>query len=258
MQTVPKLSKAEIYGLTRSCIIYYAQPWKWRRLLDFYGQFIQEGDLCFDIGAHVGNRSFFWRKLNAKVVAVEPHEATSSFLSDVFRDDHHVSIINCAMAAKPGSGQLHIDPQNPTINTISTSWQTQLKNDKSWQNARWEKVQKVQLKTLDQLIEKFGLPKFCKIDAEGSELAVLQGLSQAIPVTTFEYIPICVDQALACIERLEELGSYRYNWSPGESLNLALDSWLTASDTCQFLRKHCTRSSISGDIIALLQTGNDA
>jgi len=156
--------------------------------------------------------------------------------------------------AAAGDGQLHINPYNPTINTLSQDWQQQLQADKTWQGTRWDEVQKVALKTLDQLIAEFGHPRFCKIDVEGSELAVLQGLNQAIAFISFEYIPACVEQAIACVKRLEELGCYRYNWSAGESLQLAFDHWLDQESICQFLNLHSQDSHVSGDIIAALNS----
>ena len=43
-------------GLARSLLIYYGNPRKGQRMKQFYAQFMGPGDLCFDIGAHVGNR----------------------------------------------------------------------------------------------------------------------------------------------------------------------------------------------------------
>ena len=40
------------------------------KYVDFYRQFVTEGDLCFDVGANVGRRTRTFLKLKAKVVAV--------------------------------------------------------------------------------------------------------------------------------------------------------------------------------------------
>jgi hypothetical protein len=40
--------------------------------LRFYGAFVSAGDLVFDVGAHVGNRTAVFLELGARVVAVEP------------------------------------------------------------------------------------------------------------------------------------------------------------------------------------------
>ena len=62
----------ERLGIFRSVAMYYWKPFNKRRLKRFYAQFIQPGDLCFDLGAHLGNRANAWLALGAKIVAVEP------------------------------------------------------------------------------------------------------------------------------------------------------------------------------------------
>ena len=57
-------------GLLRSVLMYHGIPFRRRRLTQFYAQFIQPGDLCFDIGAHVGSRLRAWTPLGARIVAV--------------------------------------------------------------------------------------------------------------------------------------------------------------------------------------------
>jgi hypothetical protein len=42
-------------------------------MLEFYSQFIKNGELCFNIGANIGNRLKKLFLFGAKVVAVEPH-----------------------------------------------------------------------------------------------------------------------------------------------------------------------------------------
>ena len=46
-----------LLGLGRSLAIYHGIPGRQRRLRQFYATFVSPGDLVFDIGAHVGNRT---------------------------------------------------------------------------------------------------------------------------------------------------------------------------------------------------------
>lgn len=52
---------------------YYA-PGRAAVLDAFYGRFLGAGELAFGIGAHVGDRSASFRRLGARVVAVEPQQ----------------------------------------------------------------------------------------------------------------------------------------------------------------------------------------
>ena len=70
-------------GVMRSLGIYYG--WHQRRrssAMDaLYRRFVKRGDLVFDIGAHVGDRVAAFRRLGARVVAVEPQPALASTLT---------------------------------------------------------------------------------------------------------------------------------------------------------------------------------
>jgi hypothetical protein len=60
------------------------------------------------------------------------------------------------------------------------------------------------------------VPNFSKIDVEGHELAVLEGLSNPLPALSFEFTTIQRPLALACLNRLGTLGAYEFNVSLGE------------------------------------------
>ena len=48
-------------------------------------QFVRPGDLVFDVGAHVGDRIAAFRRLGARVVAVEPQPALVRTLQAALR-----------------------------------------------------------------------------------------------------------------------------------------------------------------------------
>src|SRR4029077_11165842 len=100
---------------------------------------------------------------------------------------------------------------------------------------RWNRRIEVETTTLDQLIGRFGLPAFIKIDVEGGEPAVLGGLSRPVPALSFEYLPRALDQVRACVARVTTLGSYRFNWSPGESYELESPTWLSGDELLEKL-----------------------
>ncbi|HLT12150.1 MAG TPA: FkbM family methyltransferase, partial [Micromonosporaceae bacterium] len=60
------------WGIARSMAMYHGVPGRHRKMVRFYRQFLAPGELGFDIGAHVGSRVRAWRRLDARVVAVEP------------------------------------------------------------------------------------------------------------------------------------------------------------------------------------------
>jgi FkbM family methyltransferase len=238
-------------GILRSRIMYYWKPNNKRRLMKFYSQFVQSGDLCFDIGAHLGNRTNAWLHLGAKVVSVEPQPACIAYLKRHLSHNPHMTLLEKAVGNEPGKLPLFVSELTPTITTLAgEEWRDTMAEKTSF-HVQWDREVEVEVTTLDELIAEFGLPVFCKIDVEDFELEVLKGLSQALPSLSFEYFSPTMDRALACIDRLDELGVYQYNWSFGESQRLESEAWLSGSEIKATLGAYSTEDP-SGDVYARL------
>ena len=239
----------------RSLLIYYGNPWRNKQLVRFYCQFIQPGDLCFDIGAHVGNRIWAWSRIGATVVGVEPQPALMRWLQRFFGRSAHVSLRQEAVGAEIGRAMMFVSSKNPTVTTLSQEWLSAVKQDPSFASVSWETAVTTPVTTLDQLIKEYGMPVFCKIDVEGFELEVLQGLSQPIQTLSFEYIAAATEIAHACVDRLQTLGVYEFNWSPGEKQQLQFSTWRTASEIHTQINHFAGKTGQSGDIYARLYQG---
>lgn len=246
---LPALRQA--YGLGRSAIIYRANPLKLRRARAFYRQFIEPGDLCFDIGAHLGDRTAHFLKLGARIVAVEPQPLLMAALKRRFGRNPRVTLVAAALGETPGRAILAIDPMNPTIATLSPEFIAQAGASRGFRGARWRDRIEVEVTTLDALIAAHGTPTFCKIDVEGYEHAVLEGLSRPLPALSLEYLPAALDPALIAISRLNRLGAYRFNRSPGESMRLAAPHWLGATAMAAELKGMAPEAG-AGDVYAFL------
>jgi len=219
-----------------------------REMLRFYSQFINQGDLCFDVGASLGNRTEIFLKLGAIVVAIEPQSVCMRQLKKKYHENSRVILIQKALGEKEGEGELLLS-QAHTISSMSKEWISSVKSSGRFRRYTWNKSVMVPMTTLDKLIEEFGKPSFCKIDVEGFEFQVLQGLSQPIRTLSFEFTPEFMDSAINCIGHLSKIGFAKFNYSVGESMRLALPRWVTSDEICKILAD-LPHKTIFGDVYA--------
>ncbi len=249
----PPRALARASGVLRSLCLYHGIPGRSARLRRFYRQFVGPGDLCFDIGAHAGGRTRALARLGARVIAVEPQPDFAALLRLLFRGSPAVSVVGEDVAAAHGELPLFVSSRTPTVTSASGEWLRAVPRAASFAGVRWDRTCSVRATTLDRLIARHGRPRLCKIDVEGFEADVLRGLSSPIEVLSVEFIPAAIDVALACVDRLTELGPYRFNISLGESLRLGSGAWIDA-DRLRAWLEHRPLEAPSGDIYARLQT----
>ena len=241
----------EVRGVVRSLVIYYGQFWRNAGRRRFYAQFLGPGDLAFDVGAHVGDRVRTWRQLGARVVAVEPQPVMAKLLQRLYGRDDGVTLVHDALGAKPGRATLHVSTRSPTLTTLSSEWMREVQADARFHPIEWDEAVEVPVTTLDALIARHGVPRFCKIDVEGFELDVLRGLSTPVEAISFEYLPVAKASAQACVRHLAALGDYRFRSSRVETMKWSDERWLTADEMVAKLDALAV-SDRSGDVYARL------
>ncbi len=245
---------AQTSGLLRSLVIYYAQPWRRRAMRKFYTGMIRPGDLVFDIGAHVGNRTRTLHALGARVVALEPQPLFAQFLRRTL-PRARITLVPEAVGAHRGRATLRVSRRHPTVSTLSADWIKQIGATRGFSRVRWDRSFEVSVTTLDTLIERHGWPAFVKIDVEGMEAEILAGLSHALPLLAIEYVPAAMAVAEQCIDRLSMLGRYEFNLVTGESHVFAWPHWRDTAETRRALSGIDTGAR-PGDLYARLRTRN--
>ena len=234
-------------GVMRSLGVYYGRKSRSSEKDRLYAQFVKAGDLVFDVGAHVGDRVASFRRLGARVVAIEPQPALAFTLKALYGRDRNVTIESKAVGRTPGTLNMKVNIDNPTVSTASNAFIDAAKNAQGWEGQVWEKTIAVPVTTIDALMEAHGTPAFIKIDVEGFEAEALAGMTRLVDALSFEFTTIQREIAESCIARCIELGFRRYNAAIGESQELG--EWRSAEDIAHWLLD-LPHAANSGDIYA--------
>ena len=238
-------------GVIRSLGIYYGNRSQRTAMDRLYGQFVRPGDLVFDVGAHVGDRIGSFRRLGARVVAVEPQPTLVTTLKLLYGLNRSVIIEPAAIGRESGTVVLKLNIDNPTISTASDAFMRAADGAPGWENQVWSETIEVSLTTLDALIERHGRPGFIKIDVEGFEAEALAGLSRPVKALSFEFTTIQRDVALGCLVRCTALGFRRYKAALGESQTFVEERWQTVDEIARWLKELPAKAN-SGDIYAAI------
>jgi FkbM family methyltransferase len=222
----------------------------------FYRDLIPPSALCFDIGANHGERSAALLALGARVVAVEPQAELAAFVASALKAAitcGNLTVLNIALGAEPGRARMF--PATDLTRSMSTLSEVFVEAS-GRQGQPWgvETPVEVEVQTLDRLIDTYGRPDYCKIDVEGYDLEVLRGLSAPIDVVSFEYNtnPLLIGIAAECIEYLDGLGEYCFNYQVevlGQQ-GLQLSEWVDGPVMRYILEHDIARQMCYGDIFS--------
>jgi FkbM family methyltransferase len=241
----------ELQALQRSLRLYHGDKARHAAMDALYRRFLKPGDLAFDIGAHVGDRTSSFRRLACRVVALEPQPLAARAMRLIHGRDPLVTLLQAAAGPGQGTVAVYVNSRNPTVSTASPEFVAAAHGAGGWEGQVWDRTVEVPSTTLDNLIARFGRPAFVKIDVEGFEPEVLAGLTQAVPALSFEFTTIQRDAAFRCLVRLAALAPYRFNVALGETQRLTFEEPISTQATADYIAA-LAHGANSGDVYATL------
>ncbi len=242
---VAKRAEKYLYDILNTNIIKQNK----KKELTFYSSLIKPGQLCFDVGANIGDKSEIFLKLGARVVALEPQSDCVRKLTKRFRSNKDLTVIEKGLSNTNGTLSLSISSTENTISTMSDQWKEKGRFSNKYSEGR---TINVEVSTLDDLVKDYGSPDYIKIDVEGFEFNVLKGLSSPVKLISFEFVSEFFDDAKKCIEYLSTFGQIRLNAVLGLPEKFIFESFL---DPEAFLTqiKEIMNNETCGDIFVKIE-----
>ena len=105
-----------------------------------YGEFVQPGDLVFDVGAHVGDRIAAFRRLRREGGRGRAAAGAGVHAEDALRPRRATSRSRPRRsAASAGTIAMMINVDNPTVSTASDAFVDAARGAPGWEGQVWEK-----------------------------------------------------------------------------------------------------------------------
>ena len=181
-------------------------------LTNFYINIIKSNYKCFDVGANIGTYSEVFLKLCKICIAIEPNKE----LINIIKKNNNklikrgkLQLIQAGLGSVCGEKDFFISSSH-TISSFSKEWVEAIR-PKMFSHTKIVKTEKVQMLTLDYIIENNFMPNYIKMDIEGYELEAIKGLSQYIDIISFEYtLPHLKQDFNDIILKIDSLGCYSF------------------------------------------------
>jgi len=203
-----------------------------RKLAAFYGQFLRPNDLVFDIGANIGTYAEVFQSLGCKVVSVEPNPECADQVEATTKRDR-VTVVRAAVGNSPGIAKLFVN-QMSILSSVSTDWVAKEKETKPDEVGMWHKEIEVSMVTIDELVAKYGMPKFIKLDVEGFEIPVLCGMSRQPEYLSFEFHGDTWTKDRLCFDKLAD--GTLFDFVVNEPFRFEIGSWVSREDVCALIQ----------------------
>ena len=158
--------------------------------------------LFFDIGANRGDATIVAVTLGYDVIAVEPSRIYAELVQN-FIYDPRVIPLKFAVSDKDNERVEFYEAQEDGLSTLNKDWLTSPNmpyNGKPFRTIHANTI------TIDTLAKIYGEPDLIKIDVEGAEWSVFNGMTRKMGMIAFEWTQATIEEHQKQLDYLRDLG----------------------------------------------------
>jgi FkbM family methyltransferase len=212
----------------------------------FYGRLITPGALVFDVGANVGKFSEVLVSLGARVVAIEPNPDLVRHIQ-LSVTGGSIEVIQAAVGRCCELAVLRVSDEKDDMSSMSDEWMAAMRSHHKEYETLWGRDITVPMTTLDCLAKRYGEPDYVKIDVEGFEESVLEGLSAQPALLSFEFNTAFLDATMRCLDKKVFAPGSVFNFVVGQPDRFEMEQWISKDELKRQLRTRGTEDR-PGDI----------
>ncbi len=154
-----------------------------KKEVNFYKKVLKKKDqLIFDLGANLGDKTHIFLSFSKNIICYEPEEDLVKKLKLRFRKYKNIIIRNYVVIDQVKNINFFSVKGNESHSSILEGYINNFEDLKNTQVTQKKK----DTTTLNEEINLYGIPYYCKIDCEGSEKLILKDLSHKIKIISFE------------------------------------------------------------------------
>jgi FkbM family methyltransferase len=199
-----------------------------RLMRKFYSSLLPKNALVFDVGANVGTMTQVFTSLGARVIAVEPNPDCARHI-ELTTSRKNVEVLQAAVGERNGLAVLKVSDRKDKMSSLSDEWRDAVSKENPGYLGMWKRERTVPIVSLDALIERYGTPFYIKIDVEGYEEQVLQGLSVMPRLLSFEFSRLYLSPVLRSLGSAILSGA-TFNYTLVDPVKLELNRWVSGSE----------------------------
>jgi len=219
---------------------------------EFYSSLLPLGALVFDVGANVGTMTRVYSSLGARIVAIEPNPDCVRHI-ELTTSRKAVEVLQAAVSDANGLAVLKVSDRRDKMSSLSDEWRDAVSRQNANYAGMWNRELTVPSVTLDALIERYGLPYYIKIDVEGHEEQVIQGLSRRPPLLSFEFNRVFLDSAIRTLAS-DIFADSLFNYTLIDPCKFELADWVGRDELRERIRKFGNDGPGLGDIFASIKS----